>query len=215
ENASGYAVAQLGDSRKLVPGQWAIAIGNPYGYQHTVTLGVVGHTGRAVQVEDRLYSKLIQTDAAINPGNSGGPLIDIHGKVIGINTVVRADAQGIGFAIPIDLAKSIADELIRSGKIKRPWIGLVAEDLNPRVAMYLNLAETQGCYVEKLVRRGPAFQAGVRPGDLVRSLGGRPIRSRQDVDGVVNRAKIGRKLEIIVERQGERFQGEIEVQEKP
>ena len=214
-NAGTLPAAQLGDSKRLVPGQWAIAIGNPYGYQHTVTVGVVGHTGRAVQVEDRLYSKLIQTDAAINPGNSGGPLVDIHGKVIGINTVVRSDAQGIGFAIPIDVAKGIADELLRSGRIKRPWIGLVAEDLTPRTARYLGRDSAEGCYVEQLNRRGPAAQAGVQPGDVIRSLGGRAVRRKQDVEAVVNGARIGQKLQIVLERQDGGYKGEIVVIEKP
>jgi serine protease Do len=208
-------VAKLGNSRALVPGQWAIAIGNPYGYQQTVTVGVVGHTGRAVAVEDRVYKRLIQTDAAINPGNSGGPLVDIHGAVIGINTVVRSDAQGIGFAIPIDLAKSIADELIRNGKIKRPWTGLNTREVDEEIASFLGLADTEGAFVESLDKRGPAWQAGVRPGDVIREFGGRKIRSKAEVEAIIASAKIGQKLDILVEREGRLLKGEIEVAEKP
>lgn len=208
-------VARLDNSENLVPGQWAIAIGNPYGYQQTVTVGVVGHTGRAVRVNDRLYKKLIQTDAAINPGNSGGALVDIQGNVIGINTIVRTDAQGIGFAIPINLAKSIADELIRSGKIKRPWTGINAENMTREVAEYLGLEQVEGVYVDQIDRRGPAWQAGVRPGDLIREFGGRRVRSRNDVDAVIAGARIGDKLPILVEREGRRLKGDIIVAEKP
>lgn len=209
------AVAQLGSSRALTPGQWAIAIGNPYGYQQTVTLGVVGHVGRAVRVEDRVYKSLIQTDAAINPGNSGGALVDIRGKVIGINTVVRADAQGIGFAIPIHLAKAIADELIKNGKVKRPWTGLNVQDVTPDIAAYLGLSRVEGVFLDQMDRRSPAWAAGVRPGDVVRELGGRKIRSRKEVEEITGRAKIGDRLPIVVEREGELYKGEIRVTEKP
>jgi S1-C subfamily serine protease len=209
------AVAHIGDSRNLVPGQWAIAIGNPYGYQQTVTLGVIGHTGRAVRVEDRVYKSLIQTDAAINPGNSGGALVDIHGNVIGINTVVRADAQGIGFAIPIHVAKGIADELSRNGKVKRPWTGLNVQDVTPDLASYLGLSRAEGAVVDQMDRRGPAWQAGIRPGDLIREVRGKKIRTRKEVDDLIAGAKIGDRLAVVVEREGELYKGEITVGEKP
>jgi serine protease Do len=212
---SALPAAHLGDSRQLVPGQWAIAIGNPYGYQQTVTVGVVGHNGRAVRIEDRVYKSLIQTDAAINPGNSGGPLVDIRGSVIGINTIVRSDAQGIGFAIPIHLAKGIADELIRSGKIKRPWTGLNVQAVDREIAGALNLPRVEGCYVDQIDRRGPAWRAGVRPGDVVRELAGRQNPGRAEVEALINNAKIGDRLNVIVEREGERLRGEIVVDEKP
>ena len=206
-------VAHIGDSRSLVPGQWAVAIGNPYGYQQTVTIGVVSHMGRAVQVEDRVYKSLIQTDAAINPGNSGGALLDIHGNLIGINTVVRTDARGIGFAIPIDVAKNIADELIRSGKIKRPWTGLNVEDA------VLNTVDgpqqVQGALVSRLDRRGPAYKSGLRPGDLIREINGKKVRARGDVDAVLNGARIGQRIPLVVERDGELLKGEITVTENP
>ena len=208
-------VARLGDSRKLVPGQWAIAIGNPYGYQQTVTVGVVGHTGRAVRLENRVYKRLIQTDAAINPGNSGGALVDIHGNVIGINTVVRSDAQGIGFAIPIDLAKAITDELAQNGKVKRPWAGLNTQDVTRDVAAYLGLDRAEGVFVDQIDRRGPAWQAGIRPGDVIRELGGRRVRQRGDVEAVLSRAKIGDRLDSVVEREGRSLRGEITVAESP
>jgi len=215
EDVPDLKVARLGDSRNLAPGQWAIAIGNPYGYQQTVTVGVVGHTGRVLDTGERIYKRLIQTDAAINPGNSGGPLVDIHGNVIGINTVVRSDAQGIGFAIPIDLAKGIADELIRHGKIKRPWAGLYTQDVSPEIARYLGLERAEGAFVEKLIRQGPAWRAGVRPGDVLRELGGRKIRSRAEADARIASAKIGDTLPLIVEREGQLLKGDLVITEAP
>lgn len=215
EGGQNWPAAKLGDPKKLVPGQWAIAIGNPYGYQQTVTLGVIGHTGRAIRADDRVYKQLIQTDAAINPGNSGGALVDIRGQVVGINTIVRSDAQGIGFAIPIDLAKSIADTLIRDGKVKRPWTGINAADVTRDVAEYLGLERVEGAFVDQIDRRGPAWQAGVRPGDILRELGGKKIRSAKDVEAILASAKIGQKLKVIVEREGRRLEGEITVAERP
>ncbi|MFN3649879.1 MAG: S1C family serine protease [Armatimonadota bacterium] len=214
-DAKNVPVARLGDSRNLVAGQWAIAIGNPYGYEQTVTVGVVGHTGRAMQIGERVYKRLIQTDAAINPGNSGGPLVDIQGRVIGINTVVRSDAQGIGFAIPIDLAKGIADELIAHGKVKRPWTGLNTIDVTPEIASWIGLERPEGALVDRIDRRGPAWQAGVRPGDIIRELEGKKIRSRAEAEAITSAARIGDKLSIVVEREGELFKGEIVVTDKP
>ncbi len=208
-------VAKLGDSRRLVPGQWAIAIGNPLGFQQTVTLGVVSHTGRAMQVDDRVYKRLIQTDAAINPGNSGGALINIHGEVIGINTVVRNGAQNLGFAIPIDVAKGLSDELIRSGKIKRPWTGLNVTEVTPDLAAYLGLERREGAIVERLDRRGPAYRGGIRPGDLILELSGKKVKNRAEVEALLSRAKIGDTLNLMVERGGELLKGDITVAEKP
>src|SRR6266567_1057109 len=144
-------VAPLGHSRSLRPGQWAIAIGNPYGFQHTVTAGVVSSVDRPIKTEDRSYERLIQTDAAINPGNSGGPLVDIQGRVIGINTVVLADAQGIGFAIPIDVAQRVVQELVRYGRVNRPWTGLSAQTITREIANYLGMAEASGAIVDQVV----------------------------------------------------------------
>jgi serine protease Do len=214
-NAPSLPAAQIGDSRRLVPGQWAIAIGNPLGYQQTVTVGVVGNTGRSVEVEDRVYKSLIQTDAAINPGNSGGPLVDINGRVIGINTIVRTDAQGIGFAIPIHEAKALADELVRHGKIKRPWTGLNTHDVDEERASYFGLSRLDGAFVDRLDRRGPAWRAGIRPGDVIREMDGKKVRTKAEADAIISAAKIGDKLSVTVEREGELLKGEITVAEKP
>jgi serine protease Do len=207
--------APLGDSSNLRPGQWAIAIGNPYGLQHTVTQGVVSNTGRPVQVGDRAYKRLIQTDAAINPGNSGGPLVDASGRVIGINTMILSEAQGIGFAIPINEARRTAEELKRYGKVKRPWVGLSPRELTPQLAEYLGLPATRGAIIEQIAPRSPAARAGLQPGDLIVQLGGRPCRSAEEVNASLGNVKIGQRLPILVQRGDHRLKGEIVVEEAP
>src|SRR5438034_4987171 len=188
----------LGSSRGLRPGQWAIAIGNPYGFQHTVTAGVVSSVDRPVKTGDRSYERLIQTDAAINPGNSGGPLIDIQGRVIGINTVVLADAQGIGFAIPIDVAQRVAQELVRYGHVNRPWTGLSAQTITREIANYLGMAEASGAIVDQVVPDSPAAEAGLRPGDIILQLQGKKIGSGDEVRDILKKIKIGDHLRITV-----------------
>jgi serine protease Do len=214
-SGEGLPVAPLGSSERLMPGQWAIAIGNPYGFQHTVTVGVVSNTGRPVRVGDRSYEKLIQTDAAINPGNSGGPLVDGKGQVIGINTMVLADAQGIGFAIPIDLARSLAQELIRSGKIKRPWTGMFVRPVTPEIAAYLGLRRAEGVIVDHVAPDSPARAAGIRRGDIVVELGRRRIASQTEYDAVLKSLKIGDRLRVIVRRGPDLLEGEITITEAP
>jgi S1-C subfamily serine protease len=208
-------VAPLGDSTRLRPGQWAIAIGNPYGFQHTVTQGVISNTGRPVRVGDRAYKRLIQTDAAINPGNSGGPLVDGSGRVIGINTMILADAQGIGFAIPIDEARRTTDALLRYGKVKRPWVGMWTTALRPEMASYLGLTTSRGVIIEQIAPRGPADDAGLRPGDLIYEIAGRRVRSQDDVRPVLDSIKIGQRIPIMVQRGDRLLKGQIVVGEAP
>jgi serine protease Do len=214
-DGSGLPAAPIGDSRNLQPGQWAIALGNPYGFQHTVTQGVISNVGRPVQVGERSYKRLIQTDAAINPGNSGGPLVDARGRVIGINTMIVADAQGIGFAIPIDDARATANQLKRYGKVKRPWIGMGTRPLTPQLAAYLELPVARGAVIDQLAPRGPAARAGLQPGDLLRELGGRRISGAEDVKKVLETLKIGQRLPIVVQRGDQVLKGEIQVEEAP
>jgi len=171
------AVATLGDSDKLRPGRKAIAIGNPFGLSHTLTTGIISALHRSIRTEDgNEIEDLIQTDAAINPGNSGGPLLDSNGHVIGINTAIfslSGGYQGIGFAIPINQAKRVATQLITSGRVVRPWLGISGLSLSPSLAEGLGLGVSQGVLVVQVVRGGPAHQAGLRGGDrevLIRGL---------------------------------------------
>jgi len=214
-SGGGLPIAPLGRSQSLRPGQWAIAIGNPYGFQHTVTAGVVGSVDRPVKTGDRSYERLIQTDAAINPGNSGGPLVDIQGRVIGINTVVLADAQGIGFAIPIDVAQRVAQELIRYGHVNRPWTGLSAQTITREIANYLGMAEASGAIVDQVVPDSPAAEAGLRPGDILLQLQGTKIRTADDVRNILKRIKIGDHLKVTVLRGDQVLKGEIAVVSAP
>jgi serine protease Do len=208
-------VAPLGRSQGLRPGQWAIAIGNPYGFQHTVTAGVVSSVDRPVKTQDRSYERLIQTDAAINPGNSGGPLVDIQGRVIGINTVVLADAQGIGFAIPIDVAQRVAQELLRYGRVNRPWTGLSAQTITPEIANYLGMSQASGAIVDQIVPDSPAESAGLRPGDIILQLQGKKIHSADDVRALLKKVRIGEKVPITVVRGDQVLKGEITVGNAP
>ena len=208
-------VAPLGHSRSLRPGQWAIAIGNPYGFQHTVTSGVVSSVDRPIKTEDRSYERLIQTDAAINPGNSGGPLVDIQGRVIGINTVVLADAQGIGFAIPIDVAERVAQELLRYGRVNRPWTGLGVQTITREIANYLGMSQASGVIVDQVVPDSPAENAGLRPGDVLLQLQGKKIQSADDVRALLKRVRIGARLPITVVRGDQVLKGEIVVGNAP
>ena len=169
------AVATLGNSDNLRPGRKAIAIGNPFGLSHTLTTGIISALHRSIRTEDgNEIEDLIQTDAAINPGNSGGPLLDSNGDVIGINTAIfslSGGYQGIGFAIPINLARRVAEQLITSGRVARPWLGISGLSLNPSLADGLGLGVSRGVLVVQVVRGGPAHQAGLR-GAIVKCWSG-------------------------------------------
>ncbi len=159
----------LGDSDAARVGEWLIAIGNPYGLSHTVTVGVLSAKGRPVAAGDsgQEYENFLQTDAAINPGNSGGPLLNLNGEAIGINTAILPYAQGIGFAIPINMAKSVLDELITKGKVVRAWLGVVIQNLTPEVADKFGLKEAKGALVADISPDSPAEKAGIKRGDVI------------------------------------------------
>lgn len=199
----------------LRPGQWAIAIGNPYGLEHTVTLGVISATKRPITIEGRTYDNLIQTDCAINPGNSGGPLLNINGEVIGINTAVLSNAQGVGFAIPIGFAKSVADELIRYGKVKRPWTGLYAVPITRRIAAALGLERVEGALVMEVIRNSPAYRAGIRAGDIILEVDGRRIGPNDDLMLDLKKRKIGEKVRVLVRRGDATGTTQMEIGEAP
>ncbi|MGQ9654605.1 MAG: Do family serine endopeptidase [Thermodesulfobacteriota bacterium] len=173
-------VIPMGRSDDLMIGETVIAIGNPFGLSHTVTTGVISALNRSVRTEPRVYQDFIQTDAAINPGNSGGPLLNIDGELIGINTAIYQKAQGVGFAIPIDRAKRIVQDLIHYGEVHAAWIGLEVQDLDDHLAKALGLEGKGGVLVTDVVHSGPADRAGIRKGDLITALGQRPTTSRKD-----------------------------------
>ena len=172
--------AKIGTSKDLMVGETVIAIGNPYGFSHTVTTGVISALNRSIRTEQGTYFGFIQTDAAINPGNSGGPLLNILGEVIGINTAIYAKAQGIGFAIPIDKAKNVIYELLSYGEVKPVWLGIFGQDVDPQVAAYLGLKKPSGLIVTEVIKGSPAFKNGIKVGDVILAINGVPIEDKED-----------------------------------
>lgn len=171
--------ASLGTSQDLFIGETAIAIGNPFGFSHTVTTGVVSAVNRHVRSGQQLYKHFIQTDASINPGNSGGPLLNIMGEVIGINTAIYAQARGIGFAIPIDRARKVANDLIQYGTLVPVWIGLYVQDMDQGLANYLG-SDVRGVYIREVEDNSPASRAGFLKGDVLIAVGGQPVEHVSD-----------------------------------
>jgi serine protease Do len=201
EGSEKLPIAPLGEDDKLLPGQTVIAIGNPVGLSFSVSSGVVSALGRPVQMPDRLYENLIQTDTAINPGNSGGALIDLGGRVVGINTLVRSDAQNIGFAIPLKTALRVAEELKQFGRVRRPATGFIPIDLNPYLSRRLGLPQgTQGVVVRAVYRNSPAAAAGIRPGDVVTEISGQKITDEASYRKLMNGLKIGQQIKINILR---------------
>jgi Do/DeqQ family serine protease len=200
-SAGDLPTAALGDSASLVPGDWAIAIGNPYGLNSTVTAGVISAVGRTLP--DGPEETFIQTDAAINPGNSGGPLVNTAGQVIGINTAEFANAQGIGFAIPIDTARGIMRQLIATGHIIRPYLGVYLQPVTPDLAAAMHLPPgTHGAVVADVVAGSPAATAGLQRGDVIVEAAGKPVPAPAALVTLVHRSKIGTPLLLLVRRQG-------------
>jgi serine protease Do len=192
-------VAELGDSDALRIGQWAIAIGNPFGLDRTVTAGIVSATGRT-RVGVATYEAFIQTDASINPGNSGGPLCNLRGQVIGINTAIVSSGQGIGFSIPINLARDIMRQLIDKGRVVRGWLGIVIQDLTPELAQGFGVPAGSGVVVADVQKGGPADQAGVRSGDIITAFGGAPIKDVTELQKRVAAVEPGRPTPLAVLR---------------
>lgn len=209
-NTNGLPVARLGNSDQILPGQAAIAIGNPLGLNNTVTQGIISATGRSssdLGVPDRRIDYL-QTDAAINPGNSGGPLLNASGEVIGVNTAIIQGAQGLGFAIPINSARRIADQLIAKGKVEHPYLGVQMTELTPEVQQQINqnsnvkINRDRGVVIVGVVRNSPAARAGLRPGDVIEQVNGTAIESSTQVQQKVDQTGLGKPLEMTISRSG-------------
>jgi S1-C subfamily serine protease len=206
--AHGLTPAPLGDSRKIRAGQIAIAIGNPFGFQCTVTAGVVSALGRSMRSQSgRLIDDIIQTDAALNPGNSGGPLIDSRGEVIGVNTAVILPAQGICFAIAINTAKFVAGKLIRDGRIDRSVIGIAGQmtTIPRRLVRYHNLVDETGVLAAGIEPGGPADIAGLREGDVVIAFDGHPVTSVDDLHRHLTDQVVSKPVALTVLRQTEKI----------
>jgi S1-C subfamily serine protease len=212
------ASAVLGISRQLRVGQLAIAIGNPYGYQHTVTAGVVSALGRSLRASTgRLIDDVIQTDAALNPGNSGGPLVDSRGEVIGVNTAIIPMAQGICFATAIDTAKWVVSELLRNGRVRRSYLGLAGAttQLSRRVVRFFDLASEFGLGVESVEPRGPAHLAGIEAGDLIIGIGEHHVAGIDDLQKLLDETLIGKSTSITLIRRTRKLELAVTPVETP
>ncbi|MBJ6727079.1 DegQ family serine endoprotease [Geomesophilobacter sediminis] len=195
--------AVLGDSDKLQVGQWAVAIGNPFGLDRTVTVGVISATGRS-DMGIETYEDFIQTDASINPGNSGGPLLNIYGEVIGINTAIVASGQGIGFAIPANMAKQVVSQLISKGSVSRGWLGVSIQPVTEDMARSFGLPGAGGALVNEVVAGSPAAKAGIQQGDVITSFGGVKVKDVRQLQRLVADTPVGKKVDVELLREGKR-----------
>ena len=215
-SAADLVAATLGDSEQIRVGQVAIAIGNPYGFQYSVTAGVVSALGRSLRsASGRLIDNVIQTDAALNPGNSGGPLVNSRGEVIGVNTAVILPAQGICFAVGINTAKFVAGQLIRDGRIRRGYLGLGGQTVSiPRAIMRAHrLLHPTGVLVISIEKNGPAESSDLREGDVIVSLDGSAIRSVDDLHKALTEARIGASCELTILRRAQTLNVKVVAQE--
>jgi serine protease Do len=209
--ASNLPTVSLGNSKALQPGEWAIAIGNPLGLDNTVTVGIISATGRsgADIGSSGQRVRFIQTDAAINPGNSGGPLLNAAGQVVGMNTAIIQNAQGLGFSIPIDSAQLIAQQLVKNGKVEHAYLGVQMADLSPELRDQLNqkyklkIDAEKGVLVLKVIPNSPASAGGIKSGDLVQSINDKPIRTSDDIQQAVEMARPGGMITVQVKQQGQ------------
>jgi serine protease Do len=217
DSSESLPFAALGDSDDLKIGQIVIAIGNPFGLTGgpTVTAGIVSSLNRKIQFENGTL-ELIQTDAAINPGNSGGPLINTRGEVIAINTAKMPYAHGIGFAVPINIAKSVMMELIQNGRvINRPWIGISYVKITRQLALYYRLPTTEGVLIAQVEPNSPADDAGLRKGDIIEEVDGKRIDDTQEISLKIRKKNINDKLMLTINRYGRRFELPIQLQARP
>lgn len=214
----GFPAAKLGDSGAIVPGELAIAIGNPYGLDHTITYGIISALDRPVTLDSQrglVLNGLIQTSAPINVGNSGGPLLNRQGGVIGINTAIIQEAQSIGFAIPINTAKQIADTLIKYGRVSHPWIGIDAVEITDEVIKELDIPITGGIGIANVVQGSPADRAGLIPGDVITQINGKSITSLKQLIELKDKLKVGERLLLTVVRVREEIMVPLTVGEFP
>jgi serine protease Do len=209
--------AELGDSDKLRVGQAVYAIGNPFGLSGgpTVTSGVISALNRTIQSEQGLIENLVQTDAAINPGNSGGPLVDLEGRIVAISTAIIPFAQGIGFAIPVNSAKSCTADILTVGGDRRPWLGVIGITLTEEIAQYYSLPVGRGVLVTKIVEASPAAQAGITDGDIILEIDNNETVSIEELIREIRKRKVGDKVRIFVIRNSKQHFFEVTLSSMP
>lgn len=204
-------VAAFGDSDSLEVGDWVVAIGNPFGLETTVTAGIVSAKSRSIGAGP--YDDFIQTDASINPGNSGGPLFNLKGEVVGINTAIVSGGQGIGFAIPINMAKDLLPQLKSKGKVTRGWLGVVIQKITPEIAKTFGLKELDGALVSDITEDGPAEKAGIKRGDIIVSFNGKAIKEMDSLPKLVGATEVGKKAKVGIIRDGKPLEVEVVIGE--
>ncbi|HBE43879.1 MAG TPA: peptidase [Deltaproteobacteria bacterium] len=197
----------LGDSDKIEVGDWVVAIGNPFGLEHTVTAGIISAKGRVIGAGP--YDDFIQTDASINPGNSGGPLLNLKGEVVGINTAIISGGQGIGFAIPVNVARELLPQLKSKGKVVRGWLGVYVQKVTPEIANTFGLKESEGALVSDVMENSPAEKADIRRGDIIVSFNGKKIKDMDTLPRMVGSMEVGKKVKIGIIRDGKPLEKEV------
>ena len=207
-------IARLGDSERLKVGEWAIAIGNPFGLEQTVTVGVISATGRS-DVGITTYENFIQTDASINPGNSGGPLVNLRGEVIGINTAIVAAGHGIGFAIPINMVKQVVTQLMEKGKVVRGWLGIAVQPLSPELAQSLGSTGAKGAVVASVHPGSPAAEAGLQQGDLILAFGRTAVDDYHHLQRLVADTEVGKAVTLRLPRKKQPLDVQVRIGEMP
>jgi serine protease Do len=205
---------KMGDSEKIEVGEWSIAIGNPFGLDHTVTVGVISAKGRPLTIEGRQFKNLLQTDASINPGNSGGPLLNLKGEVIGINTAINSQGQGLGFAIPINTVQEVLDDLIKNGKVSRPWLGVGIQDLNEELANYFGIDFDEGVIIAQVYEGSPAAQAELKQGDVIVEVDGKKIKNTEELIEIISKSKIGEIKKLLIWRDGSLMPVRVKIAER-
>ncbi|HSA07620.1 MAG TPA: trypsin-like peptidase domain-containing protein [Candidatus Gastranaerophilales bacterium] len=209
-NEKNLKPAKLSDSSKIRPGQWAIAVGSPQGLEHTVTLGIISAIRR--DIPELSNVSFIQTDAAINPGNSGGPLLNIKGEVVGINTAIMGTAQNIGFAIPVNTAKKIVDQLKSGETIGHAWLGIAMSPVTPEIAKALDISkDTKGVVITKIIRESPADNGGLQPGDIIQRIDGKKFDDPKMVQEEIKNKEVNDKINIQILREGKLMAIEIKL----
>jgi serine protease Do len=209
KTSSDLVPLKMGDSDKLEVGSWVVAIGSPFGLEQTVTAGIVSAKGRVIGAGP--YDDFIQTDASINPGNSGGPLLNMKGEVVGINTAIIAQGQGIGFAIPINLAQGIVTQLQNNGTVTRGWLGVGIQDLSPELSEYYGIKDQKGVLVTQVYKEDPAAKAGIRANDIIVSVDGKPVDSSHELSTIIAGLPVGKPTRITVLRDGKEKTLEVQL----
>jgi len=209
EGPANLVPLKIGDSDRLQIGSWVVAIGSPFGLEQTVTAGIVSAKGRTIGSGP--YDDFIQTDASINPGNSGGPLLNMQGEVVGINTAIIASGQGIGFAIPTNLAEGIIRQLKEGGSVTRGWLGVGIQSLNPELAEYYGLDDKEGVLVTKVFEGDPADKGGIKPYDVIIAIDGQNVASGRELSRMIANMPVGKKTDIVVIRKGKKKTLKVEL----